>query len=67
MATLTDQDRAKLETDFVDAFGLDDLIEALALICAEKEEHLSHNWQDRESARVWAQAGRKLNKLSFSV
>ena len=67
MATLTDQDRAQLETQFVDVFGLDDVIEALAAICAEKEEHLEHNWQDRSTAQVWAKASHKLNKLSFGV
>ena len=34
-----------------------ELLETLAHICYEKEEHLLTNWQDKETAKIWHRAG----------
>lgn len=60
---LTQEQRDALEA-LVDKCGLADVIEGLAVVCHEKAAHISETWQDRDTARPWTEAGRKLDKLA---
>ena len=59
-------DKDALE-QFVDAYGLSDVLSALSDICGDKAEHLRSNWQDRASANVWARDARSIDKVASSV
>jgi hypothetical protein len=37
----------------IDQSSVLDVLTAIELICAEKAEHIRHNWQDRATARPW--------------
>lgn len=40
----------------VDKHGLLYVLVGLELVCSEKAEHISQNWQDKSLARVWNNA-----------
>lgn len=40
----------------IDHNSLDAVLDALSVICAEKAEHLTSNWQDKAAARDWIKA-----------
>lgn len=42
----------------VDRHSLVDVLVGLELVCAEKAEHIRHNWQDRVTAKDWDVASR---------
>jgi hypothetical protein len=56
----------KLE-DMIDTTSVVELIEAIAEICQDKEEHINVNWQDDKLARHWRDAARKLNEVSTKI
>ena len=58
-------DSDEVET-LVDRYGLRAVIDSLANICWAKSEHISTNWQDRQLAGYWSQAGRILDSVSAS-
>lgn len=62
---LSEQQRYELE-DMVDRTSLEAVIEALADICADKDEHLRAAWQDVPSARQWEAAAIKLMGLAVT-
>lgn len=47
----------------IDKNTLAEVIEALETICYLKSQHLIENWQDAQTSKVWARAGKKLGKL----
>ena len=49
----------------LDNSNLADLIQSLENICYAKSQHLNENWQDKDAAKAWDRAGRKLGKLPF--
>ncbi len=51
----------------VDRHTLKDVLAALARICSEKACHLEDAWQDRQTARVWEKACRKVDVLASSI
>jgi hypothetical protein len=51
----------------IDQVGLRNVVYALALISAEKAEHLRSNWQDDASARVWDSDARKLDSCAAKL
>lgn len=53
---LTEAEAAEVE-QLIDRCGLATVVGALALICAEKAEHVRTNWQDKELAAAWHQCG----------
>lgn len=55
----------KLE-DFIDHAGLMNILEIIDIICQEKAEHISLNWQDNTTAKAWKQAGNAIGKLAVS-
>ena len=52
-----------LET-IVDTYGLTVVVEALAIVCAEKGEHLRSVWTDPLNASLWDRIGRALNRMT---
>ena len=50
---LDQEQQEQLEIEFVDKFGIEDVLDALAEICLGKAEHLYTNWQDREAGNHW--------------
>ena len=56
----------QLET-LIDAHGLRNVLESLAIICYGKAEHLRANWQDDVAARVWESDARKIDKCAARV
>jgi hypothetical protein len=53
--------------ELVDASSLSAVIEALALMCREKADHLRSNWQDKNAARTWERDARKLDMLAAKI
>jgi hypothetical protein len=52
---LTAEAEAILE-GFIDAFGLQNVLNGLACICSAKADHIESNWQDTRSAKHWERA-----------
>ena len=65
---LTDNtiDATELET-MVDNYGLSGVLEALAYICQEKADHLSTNWQDARTAKVWMSDADRIQSVAVKV
>jgi len=59
MKELTPEDRNVLE-QMIDRTSLAAVLDALALTCAEKAEHVRCNWQDDRLAKTWDRAVTKL-------
>ena len=53
----------KVLEEMVDKIGLSQVLDALAAICADKAEHMTVNWQDKEGASVWAHMSRRLDRV----
>ena len=51
----------------IDATSLDQVVEALRVICYCKADHLRVNWQDPAGARTWERAGSFFARPSASV
>jgi hypothetical protein len=51
---------------FVDAHGLECVLNRLASVCREKAEHVETNWQDARLARIWNSAANKITAASNS-
>lgn len=51
----------------VGAFGLDSVLDALAVICQEKAEHAMVNWQDMALAREWQRAAKQVDRCMTAV
>ena len=63
---MDDVNKTKLETEFLDKYGLSDVIEALAEICNLKAEHIRTNWPgclDQFQAKNWETDAKRLEKL----
>lgn len=59
-------DRKRLE-DMIDRSSIEDVINAIAFIAAEKEDHIIHNWQDRATARAWGRAVTILERAASQI
>jgi hypothetical protein len=46
----------------VDQYGLHRVTDWLADICAQKAEHIRHNWQDEKMARLWEKDSNTFNR-----
>ena len=55
---------AQMLEEMVDNHGLAQTLETLAEICYEKATHLRGDWQDDNSAQIWARAGQLIDRLS---
>ena len=62
---MTDEHRETLEA-LVDRCGLDHVLGGLAMICADKAEHISVKWQDLKLARLWTRAGHRCDATAIS-
>lgn len=51
----------------VDRYSMSDVLDALALVCIDKGEHLRSNWQDKASARVWDRIGVSIQKAQIKA
>lgn len=51
----------------VDHEGLSGVLSMLTEICFMKEEHIDTNWQDRKLAKLWGQAGGRVDKLQDTL
>jgi len=60
---MTTETRTALEL-LVDAHGLHEVLNELAVICGEKAEHLRANWQDGASARAWDAESLRIGKVA---
>lgn len=56
----------QLET-LIDSNSLSIVIEALSLVCYEKESHINENWQDKQTANTWKHAGNKLAAIADKI
>lgn len=52
--------------DAVDRHGMVAVVEALALVCAGKSDHLAANWQDVPASKRWTAAARAFDRLAGS-
>jgi hypothetical protein len=55
-----------LET-LIDLTSVKAVLEAISDICGAKEEHIIANWQDKKTARVWADACDRVGCTSVDV
>jgi hypothetical protein len=60
---ITESDRNRLETEFVDNFGIGNTKDMLVDICYAKAEHIRTNWQDNDLAKQWERVAKQLDKL----
>lgn len=51
----------------IDRNGLEHVLNALSVICAEKAEHLNTNWQDKVAARDWIKASNLIDTVATRV
>jgi hypothetical protein len=58
--------KASLEK-LMDCEGLRRVLEGMAEVCAEKADHIRTNWQSKELARDWDEAGTLLDKAAAKV
>jgi hypothetical protein len=47
--------------------GLQGVLDALALVCRAKAEHLESNWQDKAAAKWWTSAAKKIERIANTV
>lgn len=59
-------DRLQILEDFIDARGMEALLEDLALIAAEKAEHIQASYQDKSTSKLWVRVSKRLEGLSNS-
>jgi hypothetical protein len=59
--TLDEHERNLLET-MIDQTSVASVVSALSAICAEKAEHISGAWQDRNLSDAWARVARQLEQ-----
>ena len=60
---MTKQETQDALEGFVDANGLDQVIDMLADVCGEKADHISTNWQDEGLAKDWRKASYRVNSI----
>ena len=63
---MQDKEKEHLEA-LIDQHGLSAVIYAIAVICMEKAEHLSSNWQDKLSAAAWEADSLLVEKAAQTV
>lgn len=51
----------------IDAHDLQTVLNSIVRVCGEKADHLRTNWQDRQSARVWEDAGVKVMNVADTL
>jgi hypothetical protein len=51
----------------VDKYDLKNVLNALVEICHGKAEHLAANWQDPVSAKLWTDAGRRIDAARAKI
>lgn len=51
----------------IDNNSLAQVLEAISLVCFEKDLHITEMWQDKPLAKVWRIAGNKISDLSDKV
>jgi hypothetical protein len=61
---MTTKDQLEL---IVDRIGLKNAVELLAIICEEKAEHISSNWQDEILSKDWTRSARALDKSAGRI
>jgi hypothetical protein len=66
MAQMTGEEADALEA-MVDRCGLETVVAVLAVICAEKAQHVQANWQDRALAKAWDRCTAHLNKAENAI
>jgi hypothetical protein len=50
----------------VDSCGLQNILNALFNVCADKAEHIRTNWQDELLAKAWEVAGQNIDAAASS-
>lgn len=58
--TISESDIERL----IDTMGIDSVLADIGGICAEKAEHIRHNWQDGTLARRWDTISTRLFAIS---
>ena len=66
MPQITEEQAEALEK-LIDTHGLGTVVEAIALICGEKGEHLRTNWQDAAAAKEWDKNSQRLFKVAAQL
>lgn len=51
----------------IDSNSLSRVLEMISQVCYEKSHHIKENWQDKDTAFPWEEAGRHLSRLSDKV
>lgn len=70
MVFIADERRARAKAlgeqleSIIDLHGLTSVVQSLADICGQKEEHLLSNWQDKRAAKKWRSAADRFDRLS---
>lgn len=47
----------------IDQYGLESILEIVAIICHEKSDHIRANWQDEKLARAWEKNGDRIDRV----
>jgi hypothetical protein len=53
MATTKDIKARAVTEQLIDEVGLQLVLDAIAVVCAEKGDHVTYNWQDSSLAQRW--------------
>jgi hypothetical protein len=59
----TCSDLAEVIEEAIDRFTLTVVLDAIEEVCDGKALHLASDWQDVRSAKVWAQAARRIDRI----
>lgn len=51
----------------IDTHGLTHVLNAIAVVCSEKAEHLRTNWQDSAAAKDWDADAAKIEKTAYVI
>ena len=65
--TCTLRDQERLEIDFIDKFGIGEVLFQMSMICAGKADHIRASYDDRRLARAWESVGNALEKMGARV
>lgn len=64
---LTLQDLADKIEPVLDLNTMDCFLDALALVCSSKADHIRENWQDEKYAKVWDKYAEETMRMSHRL
>jgi hypothetical protein len=56
----------ELLEQFIDGSSLFAVLEMIQVICGEKAQHISSNWQDEGLSKMWTRAAKRVSEAANS-